>query len=65
MKRRRLIDRMNVDALAPVLVNSGFRRDYVLEGTTKFGMLHSALGLVQTEPNACDVSSTRSKDRPS
>ena len=40
---------------------SGFLRNDVPESTIKFGMLRSALGSVQTESNACDVSSTRSK----
>ena len=63
---------MNVAAYVPAFPDPVFRRDDVpfgrdnsKEGTTKFGMLRSAMGLVQAESNACDVSSTRSEDRPS
>lgn len=51
---------MNVSTYVPALVSSGIHRYYEPRNTTKFGMLRSAMGLVQAEPNACDVSSTRS-----
>ena len=44
-----------------VLQAAGFRRNDVLRGTTTFGMLCSALDLVQAVSNACDVSSIRSE----
>ncbi len=57
---------MNVAARIPAPLDSRFRGNDVIArrndgdaGTTKFGMLRSAMGLVQAAPNACDVSSTR------